>query len=175
MTAPLQRRHLLALALLPAAARAEPTLLPAAVRADPAPVIDWPALPWLGAAGVGPQGLQGVPAVVVFWASWCAYCKRHNVHLDRLYRASDPQRLRVLGVVDATDAAAARQTLAAQRLAFPVAIDDGRLRRQFSSRRVLPLTSSIGADGRRGLVIPGEMTEDDMLQFSRLALPPRAA
>ncbi len=158
------RRTVLALALLPAAA-----------HADPASVVDWPPLPWLGAAGVGPHGLQGVPAVVVFWASWCAFCKRHNVHVDRLFRASDPQRLRVLGVVDAADAAAARQTLAAQRLAFPVAVDDGRLRRQFSSRRVLPLTSSIGADGRRGLVIPGEMTEDDVLQFSRLALPPRTA
>lgn len=149
--------------------------LPAGLLATPAhaaaPVIEWPALAWVGDDAIDAASLQGVPLVVVFWATYCAYCRRHNAHVDKLYRAVDARRLRVLGVALDSDAAGVRRTMAAQGYSFPVALDSGRLRRQFTDRRVIPMTCLVDREGRRGLCIPGEMAQDDVLGLAALALP----
>ena len=60
--------------------------------------IEWPVLGTVTGQVLQPAHWQGVPSVVVFWATWCGYCRRHNAHVDRLYRSVDAGRLRVLGV-----------------------------------------------------------------------------
>ncbi len=142
------------------------TALPARA-AGPAEVIDWPALVDIAGRTVAADSWQGIPAVLVFWATDCAYCRRHNAHVDRLFRSVDPQRLRVMGVVMEADAAAARHYMAAQDYRFPVVADNGRLRARFTPRRVVPMTCTVGADGRLLQCIPGEMAEDDVLGLAR--------
>jgi thiol-disulfide isomerase/thioredoxin len=137
------------------------------------PRIAWPALTTVDGQALQPAHWQGVPAVVVFWATWCAYCRRHNVHVDRLYRSVDAGRLRVLGVALDADAALVRRYLQQAGFAFPAVADGAALRSRFTSRRMVPMTCTLGADGRLLQAIPGEMSEDDVLGLVRLALPPR--
>ena len=84
-----------------------------------------------------------------------------------LFRSAvDPQRLKVLGVVEGGDAAAARQEAARRDWRFPMVIDDGRLRARFTPRRVVPMTCLLAVDGRLAQCIPGEMSEADVMALA---------
>lgn len=157
-----RRRDWLAAApLLGAALHAPPAM--AADAADP-----WAALRWLQGTPVSPG--RGLPMVVVFWATWCGYCRRHNVHVDRLF-AMVRGRMHVVGIAVESESAAVQRHLRDTGLRFPVAVDDGPLRRRFTDRRMVPMTCTIDRQGRTGLCIPGEMSEGDVLGLAKLALP----
>ncbi len=140
-------------------------LCPARLWAQAA-AVQWPTITLLDGTTLGPGSWQGQPAVVVFWATYCAYCKRHNAHVEALHRASRGQ-LRVLGIALDRDAEAVRQTMARQGWSFPAALDDGRLRPQLTSRRVIPMTCLIDRQGRLLQAIPGEMAADDVLGLAQ--------
>ncbi len=159
------RRRWLSLAL---AGEAGSLALPAQ-GAGPAGVIDWPPLLDIEGRAITVDSWRGVPAVIVFWATWCAFCKRHNAHVDTLFRSVDGSGLRVLGVVLDADATAARLYMKVQGYRFPVVVDDGRLRVRFTERRVIPMTCTVGGDGRLLQCIPGEMAQADVLGLARLA------
>ena len=163
---PDRRRCLSALAAAMAGLAAPPVAL-----SSPAAFVEWPELDWIGAERVTRSDLKGVPVVVVFWATYCAFCKRHNARVDRLYRATDPPRLRILGVAVDSDAEGVRRYMADTGYRFPVALDAGMLRPQFTDRRVIPMTCLVDRNGRSGLCIPGEMAEADVLALGTLALP----
>lgn len=133
--------------------------------------IPWPPLLTVDGRPLAQVLAPGVPVVVVFWATWCAYCERHNARIERLHRTLDPSRLRVLGVAQDRDAAAVQRYLQRHQHGFPVVLDDGPLRARFTTRRVVPMTFVVAADGRVLQAIPGEMAEDDVMGLARLALP----
>lgn len=138
--------------------------------AVPAPV-EWPALLAPDGRPVDAAGWRGVPVIVVFWATYCAFCERHNARVDRLYRSLDPARLRVLGVALDRDGAAVQQYLRRHGLRLPVVLEGSQLRSRFTSRRIIPMTCIVDADGRLRQCIPGEMAEDDVMELARHALP----
>ena len=140
-------------------------------NAAPGACIEWPDLNWIGGEPVPRADLEGRPVIVVFWATYCAFCKRHNAHIDKLYRATDPRRLHILGIAVDSDAPGVRRYMATNGYRFPVALDAGTLRGQFTDRRVIPMTCTVDRDGRPGMCIPGEMTESDVLALGKLALP----
>jgi len=147
----------------------------ASAEAAPLPgeVIDWPALGAPDGRAIDPASWQGVPLVVVFWATYCAFCERHNGRIARLHGTLDPARLRILSVALDRDVDAVQQYLRRHGHRFPVALDGGRLRPRFTARRIIPMTCTVGADGRLLQCIPGEMAEDDVMDLARLALPAR--
>lgn len=161
-----RRQALLAATMAPPSARAgaDGTALP----------LRWPPLHLLDGRVLSPADWHGQAAVLVFWATWCAFCKRHNRHLDTLHQATRGQPLRVLGIALDSDADLVRRTVAAQGWRFPVAMDGGALRDRLAPRRVLPSTCVVDRGGRVLQVIPGEMTEADVLDLARLALRPAA-
>ncbi len=136
---------------------------------SPSVAIEWPPIELLGGGALSPQSWQGQAAVVVFWETYCPYCKRHNVHIDKLYRATRVQKLRVLGVTLDTDELAVRRYMASNNFSFPVALDGGVLRQRLTQRRVIPMTCVLDRQGRLVKAIPGEMSEDDVMEFARLA------
>lgn len=144
---------------------------PAAARAAAPPPIEWPVLFTPDGSRIDLAGGQGVPVIVVFWATYCAYCERHNARIDKLHRTLDPARLRVLGVAMDRDGAAVQPYLRRHGCGFPVVLDGGVLRSRFTARRIIPMTCTVGADGRLRQCIPGEMAEDDVMELARLALP----
>lgn len=137
-----------------------------------APVaIDWPPIELLDGRTIAPSSWQGLPSVVVFWATWCPFCKRHNAHVDKLWRAvqGGKSSLRVLGVAQDRDPQLVRRYMEQNGYAFPVALDTMGLRARLTNRKVIPLTCVIDREGRLAQAIAGEMFEEDVLAFTQLA------
>jgi thiol-disulfide isomerase/thioredoxin len=139
---------------------------------EAAPAMDWPLIHLLDGSTLSPASWQGQAAVVVFWATYCPYCRRHNARVDKLYRATQGQALRVLGVALDSDADAVRRYMAGNGYQFPVTLDDGLLRKRFTARRVIPMTCVLDRQGRLLQAIPGEMAEDDVLGLARVLQRP---
>lgn len=165
----LARRQCL-LAGAAALAAALPIASPAA-PARPGDLIDWPALDLLDGSTWAPSSWRDQPAVVVFWATWCAYCERHNAHLDKLYRSLAGRRLRIVGAAVDGHADSVRRYMADHGYAFPVTLDAEPLRSRLTARRMVPMTCTVDAAGRLKQVIPGEMSEADVLELAALAAP----
>ena len=136
--------------------------------AQSAPV-EWPPIQLLDGGTLTPESWRGQAAVVVFWETYCPYCKRHNAHIDKLYRATRGSGLRVLSVALDADEAAVRRYMASNKFSFPVALDGRVLRQRLTSRRVIPMTCVLDAQGRLVQSIPGEMAEDDVMELARFA------
>lgn len=149
--------------ILPALCAATPA---AASPADPELEAAWSALDWVQGPPVRPG--SGRPMVLVFWATWCAYCRRHNAHVEKLH-AQVLGRMDVVGIAVESDTPAVRRHLQATGYRFPVAVDAGALRRRYTERRMVPMTCTIDRRGRTGLCIPGEMSQDDVLDLARAA------
>ena len=141
-------------------------LLPA--QAADARRFAWPPLRSVQGDQLAVEQWAGVPMVVVFWATWCGFCRRHNAHIDRLHRSVDPAQLRILGVALDRDPAVVRRYLQQTGYGFTTVADGSALRERFTSRRVIPMTCTLSADGHLLQAIPGEMSADDVM-----ALAPR--
>lgn len=128
--------------------------------------ITWPVLRLVDGSVLQPADWGGMAAVVVFWETWCPYCKRHNERMERLHQATSGSPLRVLGATTETDTAKVTAYLRSSQLHFPTALVDAGFRSQFSARTIIPLTCLVSAVGRLLQVIPGEMTQDDILSLS---------
>lgn len=160
-------------ALATLAARAQMGATPAAAVAAsavaPGAVVDWPRLTLVDGGTLLPTAWQGRGAVLVFWSTDCPYCKRHNVHIERLHRASHTLPMRVIGVALDSDASLVARTAAARGYSFPVAFNGALARPRFTPRRVIPMTCVIDRRGVLRQAIPGEMFEDDVMALAALA------
>jgi thiol-disulfide isomerase/thioredoxin len=108
-------------------------------------------------------------AVVVFWATWCPFCHRHNVHVEKLYRALAGRPLRVLGLSLDREVDVVRRHVRERGYTFPVAMGGEAIRAQLGLRRVTPTTVISDRSGRIVLRIPGEMFEEDVMELARFS------
>jgi thiol-disulfide isomerase/thioredoxin len=131
--------------------------------------IAWPELRLLDGSTLAPSAWDGIAAVVVFWSTTCPFCKRHNVHVEKLFRSVADRPLRVLGVALDRDPAAVRRYVAGNGYGFAVTLDEGRLQQRFSSRRVIPMSCVVDRHGMLVKVLPGEMFEEDVMELPALA------
>ena len=76
----------------------------------------------------------------------------------------------MLGVTDETDREKIANSVLVQQIHFPIAVAVPAFRTQFTSRRVLPLTCVVSAEGRLLQAIPGEMTLEDVMSLAALAV-----
>lgn len=139
-----------------------------ALAQAPAQPVAWPALRLADGRTVAADHWRGRPMVVVFWATWCAFCERHNARVQKLFESLDGREPQVLGVSIDGDAVSVGRLARARGWRFPVAVDDGSLRRQFTPRRLVPMTCLVDPQGLVRQCIPGEMTEDDVMGLARL-------
>ena len=129
--------------------------------------VRWPEVTLLDGTRWAPAA--GRAQVVVFWSVSCPFCRRHNVHVDKLYRAAGDGGPQVLTVSRDRDAAAVRRYLAANGYAFPVSLDHDALAAALAARRVIPLTLLVDRQGRLKQAIPGEMFEEDVMELLTFA------
>ena len=134
--------------------------------------IEWPVIELLDGTTLAPAAWPGMAAVVVFWATHCPFCKRHNAHVEKLYRATKGQPVRILTLAEDGNADLVRQHMRSHGYGFPVALSDGVLRRRMTTRRIIPMTCVVDRDGRLRQAIPGEMSEDDVMGLAQAALRP---
>lgn len=140
----------------------------AAAPAAPGQPLAWP---------TGVQLLDGSPwaptagqaQIVVIWSTTCPFCRRHNAHVEKLHQALAGRPGAVLGVARDRDPATVRRYMAAQGYSFPVTLAWQPFAAALSTRNVIPLTATVGRDGRLHQIIPGEMFEEDVLELTRLA------
>lgn len=144
----------------------------AAAPAEAGQAVVWPEVTLLDGSRLPATHWAGHAAVVVFWSTTCPFCKRHNQHVEKLFRAADPRTLAVLGVARERDAASVKRYAASQGYTFPITLDHAPLAAALSLRRMIPLTVTVDRQGRLLQAIPGEMFEEDVLELQRLAQVP---
>lgn len=131
--------------------------------------VTWPTVKLVDGGMLDSGRLSASPVVVVFWATWCGFCERHNARVERLHRSLQGGAPQVLGVaIDGNPASVGR--MARERgWTFPVTVDTGALRSQFTSRRLVPMTCIVGSAGQLKQCIPGEMSDDDVMSLGKAA------
>lgn len=162
----LARVPLLLGAGLPLAARAAGGTLPATAAAGE--TVAWPRPRTLDGQPLEAPWQQGLATVLVFYSTDCGYCHRHLPRVQRLAAGPAGAALLAVGVAHDREADAVRQhaqRLGLDRLRFT--LDERPLHAVLSQRRITPLTCVIDRGGRLREVIPGEMTEDDVLGLAR--------
>jgi thiol-disulfide isomerase/thioredoxin len=137
-----------------------------------APALRWPALTRLdGQPWTVPLAADGRPCAVVavIWSTTCPFCRRHNAHVEKLHRAAAGRALAVVTAATDRDTRLVEPYLNDSGYTFPVVREHDRLRSLFTERRVIPFTATVGRDGRVRERLPGEMFEEDVLGFLKLA------
>jgi len=164
----LPRRGALALLGGAAAAATWPGRAPAA-PAEPGQRVNWPEVALLDGSRWGAAQAQDKAVIVVFWSTTCPFCLRHNAHVEKLRRAAAGRPLEILTVARERDPAPMRAYLARHGYGFQVTLDQGPMGAALSTRRVIPLTAVVERSGRLRQIIPGEMFEEDVMEWLRLA------
>jgi thiol-disulfide isomerase/thioredoxin len=141
-----------------------------AEAAAASPRVAWPDVTLLDGSRWSAAQWAGQAAVVVFWSTTCPFCKRHNQHVEKLYRAASGSGLRVLGVARERDAAAVQRYARQEGYSFPITLDNGPMSAALSPRRVIPLTVTVDRLGHLLQAIPGEMFEEDVMELLQLQL-----
>ena len=108
-----------------------------------APAFD---LPLLTGGRITNADLDGRVAVINIWASWCPPCREEAPALRRVYDASDPDRVVLLGVAHNDTPDAARGFIEDFDVRYANAIEDGAFGRAFGVRGI-PMTFVLDADG----------------------------
>ena len=149
--------------------------------AQPGQPVTWPDVTLLDGSRWAATQWAGHPAVVVFWSITCPFCKRHNQHLEKLYRAvnkgnnsntssgSSGDTLKILAVARERDAAAVQRVARQEGYSFPITLDNGPLSAALSTRRVIPLTVTVDRHGRLLQTLAGEMFEEDVMELLQLS------
>jgi peroxiredoxin len=137
----LQRRSLLGLALLAAAAAAGASVAPKALAPDfTLRQIDGPNL------RLGEQ--RGRVVMVNFWATWCGPCRIELPHLARLHDRYRGSGFLLLGVNIDDNPEAARALAGKLGLKFPVLLDTDKKVVGAYDLNAMPATVLIDKDGR---------------------------
>ena len=132
-------------------------------------VVVWPEVTLLDGTRWGPVQAQGKQVIVVFWSTTCPFCLRHNAHIEKLRRAAAGRPLEIITVARDKDPAAVKAYLARHGYGFQVTMAQDAMAAALSPRKVIPLTITVDRQGRLGQVIPGEMFEDDVMEWLRAA------
>ncbi len=159
------RRRLLRTAAL---AALYPLVGTAWAQPQPGQAVAWPEVTLLDGTGWGPAKAQGRHVIVVFWSITCPFCLRHNAHIEKLRRAATGRPLEIITVTRDKDSAAVKTYLARHGYGFQVTMAQDAMAAALSKRKVIPLTVTVDRQGRLGQVIPGEMFEDDVMEWLRL-------
>ncbi len=126
-----------------------------------------PELTLLDGRRFGPVDAEGRVLVIYWWASWCPFCALQTPHVERLWRAHQPQGLRVLGLSTDRSAEAATRYLAQRGYSFPSAWVTPALQQVLPKPKGLPVTVVRGRDGRVRAAEAGQLFPEDIEQFAR--------
>ncbi|MEI6026430.1 MAG: TlpA disulfide reductase family protein [Betaproteobacteria bacterium] len=130
--------------------------------------VNWPEVKLLDGTRWGLAQAQGKMVIVVFWSTTCPFCLRHNAHIEKLRVAAAGRPLEILTVARDKDPAAVKAYLARHGYGFQVTMEQGPMGTALSTRKVIPLTLLVDRQGRLGQEIPGEMFEEDVMDWLRL-------
>jgi thiol-disulfide isomerase/thioredoxin len=102
------------------------------------------------ASGAGTFSLaeqHGKPVLMEVFASWCGACEHAAPMVDEVYRDAQKSGVVFVGVSVDSDARAAQRVKQDWPIAYPVAVDDGRVQRAYGVS-LLPTFVLIDRDGK---------------------------
>lgn len=140
-----------------------------AAPAAPGQMVTWPEVRLLDGSTFGAAQAKAQAVVVVFWSTTCPFCLRHNAHIEKLRQSAVGRPLRVLTVARERDPSAVQRYLQSHGYGFAVTLEHAAMADALSQRKLIPLTVTVDRSGRLLQVIPGEMFEEDVMEFMRLA------
>ena len=146
-----------------------PMLGSASAQPQQGQAVVWPEVTLLDGTRWGPAQTQGKQVIVVFWSTTCPFCLRHNAHIEKLRRAATGRALEIITVARDKDPAAVKAYMARHGYGFQVTMAQELMAAALSRRKVIPLTITVDRQSRLGQVIPGEMFEDDVMEWLRLS------
>lgn len=132
-------------------------------------LITWPEVELLDGGRFGPSQARGKHVLVVFWSTTCPFCLRHNAHIEKLRKATAGRQLALLTVARDKDPAQVRKYLSKHGYELPVTLNQTAMTSALSGQRVIPLSVLVDPQGRLKSVIPGEMFEEDVMEWEKLA------
>lgn len=104
-------------------------------------------LPLASGAGSFNLGAQrGKPVLMEVFASWCGACEHAAPMVDEVYKDAQHSGVVFVGVSVDNDLSAARRVQETWPIAYPVAVDDGRVQRAYGVS-LLPTFVLIDKDG----------------------------
>jgi thiol-disulfide isomerase/thioredoxin len=157
----MRRRALLAsAAFVPGLGRTAP--------AKPGETVRWPQVQLLDGQTWSAEQARGQAVVVVFWATTCPFCLRHNAHVEKLRRSLAGKPVQILTAARDRDPAVVRSYLSRNGYGFAVTLDHAPLAQALSARNVIPLSVIVDRAGRLRQAIPGEMFEEDVMEWREL-------
>ncbi|MGL6113007.1 MAG: TlpA disulfide reductase family protein [Rubrivivax sp.] len=162
-----RRRSLAALAGTALGAAAWHPLL--AAPAAPGEPVVWPQIRLLDGRAWSAAQADGKAVVAVFWSTTCPFCRRHNAHVEKLRQAAVGQPLELITIARENDPQAVQGSLSRHGWRFAVTLDHAPMAAALSARKLIPLTVTVDRRGRLKQVIPGEMSEDDVLDLLKLS------
>lgn len=89
---------------------------------------------------------RGKPVLMEVFASWCGACQHAAPMVDEVYREAEKSGVVFVGVSVDGDAAAAKRVQETWPIAYPVAVDDGRVQKAYGVS-LLPTFVLIDRDG----------------------------
>jgi thiol-disulfide isomerase/thioredoxin len=140
-----------------------------AAAAAPGEPVVWPQLRLLDGSAWGAAQAEGKAVVAVFWSTTCPFCRRHNAHVEKLRQAAAGQPLELITIAREDDAQAVQAYMARHGWRFAVTLENAPMAAALSTRKLIPLTITVDRRGRLKQVIPGEMSEDDVLDLLKLS------
>jgi cytochrome c biogenesis protein CcmG, thiol:disulfide interchange protein DsbE len=120
---------------------------------------------WREATAQGPQlamtSLRGKVVYLNFFATWCPPCNEEAPDIVALQREFGARGLQVVGIDVLENAGKAADFQRAHRLDYPVVVDDGTLRDQYSVNG-LPVHVFIDRRGAVRKIVVGELSAPQM-------------
>jgi len=117
--------------------------------------------PWSEPSLPGPTlslaSLRGKAVYLNFFASWCPPCNQEAPAIDALARTYAARGLRVVGVDVLENPRKAAAFRDEHHLSYPVVVDEGTLRRQYSING-LPVHVFIARDGVVAKIVVGQLS-----------------
>jgi thiol-disulfide isomerase/thioredoxin len=138
------------------------------LRAAPGEPVVWPQVRLLDGSPWSAAQAEGKAVVAVFWSTTCPFCRRHNAHVEKLRQAATGRPLELITIARENDPQAVQGYVARHGWRFAVTLDNVSMSAALSARKLVPLTVTVDRRGRLKQVIPGEMSEDDVLDLLKL-------
>lgn len=131
--------------------------------------VQLPAMDLITGEAYAADHFQGQPLIISYWASWCPHCQRQNAHLQTFYPLAQEKNLALLTISIDEDQQAAQRYLERMGYDFPAVFDSSALQDTFGRVRMIPRLLAIDAQGVIQEIIPGEMSEKDVMQLLHYA------
>ena len=118
------------------------------------------------------RNLQGMPSVLIFWTTWCPYCLRQTPALVNAYADAAAQGVEFVGINIQEEAGGVAAYVAANRIAYPVVLDEAGATAAAYAVQGYPTTYFLDNSSRIVAKHVGALTDEQLNTYLSMVRPP---